>query len=53
MQINFLENLFEDDEDEQIVPDLIHGSLYPGESLHFLYENEKLTDINYVRKNIF
>ncbi|MFH1314826.1 MAG: hypothetical protein ABIH67_00335 [Candidatus Uhrbacteria bacterium] len=53
MQINFLDNLIEADEDEQIVPDPIHGLLYPGEALHFLYENDKLTEVNYVRKNIF
>ena len=52
MQINFLDNLLEDEETESST-ESFHGSLYPGEVLQFNYENEKLIDVNYVRKDIF
>jgi hypothetical protein len=53
MKINFLDNLIEDDVDEIIEVDPIRGNLYPGESLHFQYDKERLMNINYVRKDIF
>ena len=53
MKINFLDNLIEEEIDEVIEVDPIRGNLYPGESLQFQYDKERLMNINYVRKNIF
>ena len=52
MLINFLEQL-EEDESEKHVFEPMRGSLYPGEGLRFRYDNEKLIDVSYERKNCF